>query len=216
MKFYADLPGRRAAQMLADVLSLVWIYLSVRVISAGYDRMSGYATPGQRLETAGADIQDKMTAAGQEVSGTPVVGDALRTPFETMAGTGSSIADTGRTVQDFVHQLAVGTAVVLGVVLFGLLLVRLAFRVRWIVRATSASRLASTPGGVSALALRALVNRRYRPLVAAAPALGDAWRRGDPESLRRLASLELHRLGLELTSGSRSGTGSVAGADRAR
>jgi hypothetical protein len=66
----------------------------------------------------------------------------------------------------------------------------------WTRRAREARRITESPGGVELFAVRALARRRLPELAALGEDIVPAWRRGDPAALRKLAALELRRLGL--------------------
>lgn len=58
------------------------------------------------------------------------------------------------------------------------------------------ARLARDPEDLDLLALRALTGRPSRALAAVGPGAAAAWRRGDPDTIRRLAALALREAGL--------------------
>ena len=57
MKLYADLPGRRTLQILADVGLLGWIALWAWVGRLVHDSTLALAAPGRQLETAGSGFR---------------------------------------------------------------------------------------------------------------------------------------------------------------
>jgi hypothetical protein len=71
-------------------------------------------------------------------------------------------------------------------------------RARDAVRRGRLARLATSPNAVDLLAFRALTERDPREVFAVDPAVMDAWRRGDPAVIRRLAALELRSAGIRL------------------
>ncbi len=196
MKVYAETPVRCVAQVVGDVLAVVWAFLAVKLALAVHAQVERLGAPGRGLEDAGTGLRDKVAAASDKVADLPVVGDALRSPFDAIAATGGSIAAAGRAQQEAVSDVAVLLAVLVAVVALLVVVVWLCVRIRWMVRASRASRMAHTEAGSSLLALRALTNRPVRRLTPVAADPADAWRRADPEAVRRLAAVELRALGL--------------------
>jgi hypothetical protein len=91
-----------------------------------------------------------------------------------------------------VLALAVAVPPVLAVVVPWLFL-----RLRFGRRAGAAATLARTPGGDRLLALRALTTAPLARLQAIGDDPVEGWRTGDPETIRRLAALELRSVGLK-------------------
>jgi hypothetical protein len=125
------------------------------------------------------------------------VGDELRTPFEVVAGAGTSIAAAGQRQQDVVADVAtVLSGLVLALALALVLLTWLPRRLAW-VRRTSAARTLVQGGASSSLfALRALATRPLADLHRLDPDPAGAWQRGDRPVIEALAALELAALGL--------------------
>lgn len=80
MKLYADLPGRRAAQVVADVLSVGWILACTNIGKAVHDATMGLRQPADGLASAGNQLEAGMTSAGDRIAQVPLVGDALKDP----------------------------------------------------------------------------------------------------------------------------------------
>jgi hypothetical protein len=197
MKLYADTTGRRGRQLFTDLFVVAWvafwIWLSVQL----YDLVLKLAVPGEKLASAGDGMASNLSDAGTQAHRVPVAGDALASPFTKAAGAARGLADAGRQQQEIVHELAwvlalLLLAVPLAVVLFGWL----PLRVRWVRRASAASSLRAGAAGRELLALRALANQPLRRLARVDGDPVAAWRRGDPDTVRALAALELRRLGL--------------------
>ncbi|NRD09060.1 hypothetical protein [Rathayibacter agropyri] len=197
MQIYADLPAVRARQIVADALS---IGVAVVAIAAGLavgSLIAGLAEIGRRLESAGSGFGSTMSDAGTTLGGIPLLGDAVRAPFDEASGAGSMLAAAGRDQQ----QLAGALAVVAGVSVAGLPLLLLAVlwlrpRLRFARRTAELRTLGSTVTGSELLALRALTQATPREILAAHPDAVPAWRRGDPAATAALAALTLRRAGL--------------------
>jgi hypothetical protein len=69
-------------------------------------------------------------------------------------------------------------------------------RVRWIRRATAASRVRKSPAGRDLLALRALATQPLSKLAKLGPDVAESWRASDDSTVDALAALELKSLGL--------------------
>jgi uncharacterized protein (DUF1684 family) len=81
------------------------------------------------------------------------------------------------------------------------LLVWAIFRIRFVRRATAASRLVGTSGWLELFALRALTRQPLRRLTTLGPDLAGRFRDGDPVVVRQLAALELRSCGVALDGG---------------
>jgi hypothetical protein len=199
VRIYADEPGHRLRQIIADVLGLVWCILAVLAGKAVYDLIDMLAGPGRLLEDAGDGMADNLSGAGDNLSDIPLIGGAVSAPFEGAAGAAANVAGAGRTVQDVVGTVAtlagVSTAgfLILLAVLFWILP-----RLVWVRRAEAARMVLSDPDGVELLALRALATRKLSRLARIGDGLLPAWRRGDPEIVHALAELEMGRLGIRM------------------
>jgi hypothetical protein len=84
------------------------------------------------------------------------------------------------------------------------LLVWAFFRVRFVRRATAASRLVRTEGSLELFALRALTGQPLRRLTPLGPDLARRFRNGDAVLVRQLAALELRSCGLTIDAGEAS------------
>lgn len=197
MTLYADLPARRTLQILADLAMVAWVYLWVRVGMAVHDTTMTLAEPGRRLESAGDGFRERLESAGGQVDDLPILDDRVAGPFRDAAGAGTTIADAGRDLVDAVEKLAT----LLGWVtaLTPILIVGafwLASRLRFVRRATAARSLIDSAGDLDLFALRAMANQPMARLARISDDPAGAWRAGDREVIRRLATLELKDSGL--------------------
>jgi hypothetical protein len=194
MKLYADLPARRARQVVTDLVVVAWVYLWIRLGMRLYDLVERLAAPGRTVERAGNGMADNLAGAGSRIDNVPGVGGTLARPFNQAADAARGLAAAGREQQQVVHDLAIAlalalVAVPLALVLFGWLPLRL----RWMRRAAAAAKLRGVAAGRDLLALRALATQPLRRLN---PDLAAAWRRGDDAAIDALAALQLRGLGL--------------------
>lgn len=197
MKFYADLPARRTAQVIADLSMLAWAWLWVWAGTRVHDATMQLAEPGRRLAGAGSGFRDKMTTAGDQVDDLPLIQDRVAEPFRQAAGAGTDIEKAGTDLVSAVERLSLVLALVTALV--PILLALLAWgltRYRFVRSATAAQRFIDADTDLDLFALRALANQ---PMTRLAPISDDpvgAWRRGERPVVRSLALLELRDAGL--------------------
>ncbi|MWV48380.1 hypothetical protein GRS96_03695 [Rathayibacter sp. VKM Ac-2803] len=197
MQIYADLPAARARQITADALAVAVAVIAVAAGIAVGTLIAGLAEIGRRLESAGSGFGTTMSDAGSTLGGIPLLGEAVRAPFDEASGAGAVLAAAGRDQQ----QLATTLAVVAGLAVGGLPLLLLAVlwlrpRLRFARRTAELRALGSTPAGSELLALRALTEASPRDILAVHPDAVPAWRAGDPGATAALAALALRRAGL--------------------
>ncbi|MEJ2867313.1 hypothetical protein WCD74_06015 [Actinomycetospora sp. OC33-EN08] len=195
---YAERPGRRMVQVLADLCVVVWAVLVVSAAVALHDVVLTLQAPGRGLTDAGDRVRGVFTGAADAAGGVPFVGDRLAGAFSPGVDAGSSLADAGRAQVEAVAAIATGLAWLV-VVVAALPVVTTWFwlRLRWVLRARHAA--AARALDVDLLALRALTHGapgRVRRAVGPTGDAAGAWRRGDPHVLLRLADVELARMGL--------------------
>jgi hypothetical protein len=197
MKLYADLPGRRTVQILADLGMLVWVCGWAWVGRLVLDTTMALAAPGHQLESAGSGFREQMAGAGDAVRDVPLVGDKVAEPFRRAGGAGTTIERAGADLVDAVTHLAnlLGwvTALV-PIIVVGLVWALL--RGRFIRRATAAQRFIDAAADLDLFALRAMARQPMRRLAAVSADPTGAWRRGDTATIRSLALLELRDSGL--------------------
>jgi hypothetical protein len=206
VRYYADAPARRVRQVAGDLLAVAWVALWVRIALEVRERVDVLAGPGRQLEAAGTQLTESLREAGEQVDDVPLVGEALQGPLDAVGDVGRALARAGVAQREAVADLGLFLLLVLIILPVTLVLVTwLPRRARWARQASAAARLATAPEGSRLLALRALtgldlptLSRAAREPVFASsggdPAL--AWARGEPTAVRRLAALELDRLGL--------------------
>ena len=197
MRWYADAPARRTRQVVADVFVLGWVLLWVLVGRWVFGLVMTLAAPADPLREAGSSLRDGMREVAGKVTEIPLVGDQLDAPFTGVAAVGTDLVAAGdrlessvRTVAWVVSLLSAGTPVLMVLLVWGLA------RWSWARRATRLGGHAGDPGSIEVLALRALVHQDPRRLQKAFPDPVAAFRSGDPDTLRRLADLELAEVGL--------------------
>ncbi len=197
MKLYADLPGRRTLQILADVAIVAWVCVWAWVGRLVHDATLALAEPGHRLQRAGSGFREEMTGAGNAVSDVPLVGVKIAAPFRRAGTAGTSIERAGTDLVEAVTTLAnllgwvtaLVPIVIVGLV-WGLV------RGRFVRRATAAQRFIDQAADLDLFALRAMARQPMRRLAAISPDPTGEWRRGEASTIRALALLELRDSGL--------------------
>jgi hypothetical protein len=196
--WYAETPARRSRQAVADVLSLVGLVLCMWLGTTVHDTTEKLVGPGERIESAGVELSQRMDEAASAVDGIPAVGDEVAEPFSDASGVGQRIEDAGVQQQEVVRRLAT----VLGWTTGGLpavvlLLAWLPLRLRFTRLAAEARLLRGSSAGIDLLALRALARQPISVLLRTSDAPVDGWRREDPDVVSSLAALELAGLGVQ-------------------
>jgi hypothetical protein len=199
MKIYSDFAGRRTRQIIADVFALgaiaLWAWFGYTVFTL----INNLAVFGVQMEDAGAGFRETMTEVGETLGGVPLIGPGIRLPFDGASAAGGTLEQAGQAQQEAVLQLAttlgIGTA---ALPILMILIVWLVPRILFIRRAGRAKAVVTADAGLDLLALRALTTQKLSAITKIdADALG-AWRRGEPEVVRRLAQLELRSSGVRL------------------
>jgi len=197
VRIYADRFPRFVAQALGDLLVVAWVYVWVRAALWLHAQVERLAAPGRTLESAGTGLADNLADAGGKVGRVPVVGDQLTAPFAKAADAARAVAAAGQDQQEVVREVALALGVITAVApVLLVLLVWLPLRIRWIRRATAASRVRGSAAGRDLLALRALATQPLTKLARLGPDVAESWRRADDSTVEALAALELRSLGL--------------------
>lgn len=199
MKLYSDFAGRRAAQILADVVGIgsialvIWGAVLIHAAIAVLDQV------GKSMKGAGDGFQKTMSDAGDALGGVPLIGGGIRAPFDAASGAGGLLSQAGQAQQDLVDTAALVIAIAAAVVpILVILFLWLRPRLRFARRATRAHRISQLADGVQLLALRALVDGDARELHTVAERPVEAWRHGEVGVVRALAALELREAGVRL------------------
>lgn len=202
MKLYADLPGRRTVQLLADLGLLGWVAVWAWVGRYVHDATLSLAKPGAQLRSAGAGFRSELDRASGSVAGLPLLGDRLAGPLHDVAAAGTSMQDAGSQLVAAVTHLAniLGwvtalVPIVIGAASWALL------RGRFVRRASAAQRFIDDAADLDLFALRAMATQPMRKLARVSDDPAGAWRRGDAATIRALALLELGDSGLSPPAG---------------
>jgi hypothetical protein len=197
MKLYADGDARRTRQALGDVLLMLWVVLWLRLANVVHDATLALATPGRRIEDAGSGLAERLRDAGGAVSGLPLVGDQVRSPFDGAGRAADQIAAAGTAQVEAVQHLAFWLGIIVGAIpILVLVAVYVPLRWRFVREATAGQRYVDSTADLELFALRALANQPLHRLARISPDPVAAWRHGDPHVVRALAVLELRDAGL--------------------
>lgn len=194
--------------MTADLLAGVALLLCWWLGSSVHDLTAELAAPGRILESAGSDLAGRLIDAGSVASDVPLVGGELQDALERGSEAGRSIERAGVEQQRTVATLATTLGWVSGgtpaLVVLALWLPK---RWRFARRAGHAHRLRETGVGLDVFAFRALARQPLSALARLPKDPAAGWRHRDPEVIAALAELELHQLGLRVTSWTRASSG---------
>jgi hypothetical protein len=197
MKLYADAPGRRTAQIVADLLVVAWIVLWAWAGTAVHDGTSALAAPARQTDESATAMAGQLRDVGSRIEETPLVGDELASPFDRAADASEGIAAAGRSSVEAVEQLAVVLGLTTALVpILVALAVHLPRRWRFAREATAGARFIDSADDLDLFALRALAHQPMRVLAAVSDDPAGDWRRQDAAVVRRLAELELADVGL--------------------
>ncbi len=197
MKLYSDIPGRRLAQVVADVGVIVWVVVWIRIALRVHEATLALAVPGHELADAGAGFRGTMTSAGDSVDDLPLLDDRVAAPFRSAAGVGGDFERAGQELVTAVERVALllGLTTALAPILI-VAGVWLLLRVRFVRRAGAAQRFIDADPDLDLFALRAMAGQPMPRIARISPDPAGAWRRGDRDVIRALAVLELREAGL--------------------
>jgi len=200
VRLYSDFGGRRAAQIVGDLVALALVVAGIVVAVAIHDAIAAFTGIGRDVARSGNDFSSTMRDIGDRLAGVPLIGGGISAPFGSASDAGGTLARAGADWQTGVERLAtlVGWTVAALVVLV-VLLGWVRPRVTGAFRRAAAARLAASPASLDLLALRALATRPAAAVTGVDADVVGAWRRGDQEVVRRLAALELKAAGIRLT-----------------
>ena len=198
MRLYSDLPRPRALQIAGDLVALAVLAGGITASVALHGAIAALEGIGSRVAESGNGFASTLGDIGRQLGGVPLIGGGIRAPFDAASGAGATLATAGTDWAAGVERIAtlVGWTVALLVVLL-VLAAWVRPRLAGALRRGAVARLA---GDVDLLALRALTGRPSRALAGVGPDAAAAWRRGDPETVRRLAAVALRDAGLRAPS----------------
>ncbi len=185
---YADAPTKRALQLTADAIVLLWCIFWVLVGKVVYDAISLLEAPAKALDGASSGLSDQLDKTGGSLP------NVISGPFRALANSADSLSEAAASQSDQIGQLAwIMATVIGGPPIFFALLIAVPLRLRWVREASSASQLQSTENFEELMARRAIVRQPLRRLRAVSnDPIGDI----ETGNFAALADLEVRRLGL--------------------
>jgi hypothetical protein len=199
VKLYSDFAARRTRQIAMDIVAVVLIMASVANGVAVFSTVNDLSRFGRQMQDAGASFRTSMTDVGDRLGGVPLIGEGISVPFDAASGAGNTLEAAGQTQQDLILRAAIVLGIgVAALPILLLVLVWLLPRLRFATRATRTRALVRAGLDVELLALRALANQKIGTITKVDPDALGAWRRRDPEVMRRLAGLELKSVGIRV------------------
>jgi hypothetical protein len=148
VRLYPDVPARRLATAVRDLLALLALVLLAWLGLAVHDAVDRLAVLGEGVNDAGSAVQGGFESAADRIEGVPVVGDDIAGGIRGAGeGTGGNVAELGQRGENAVHRLAN----LLGLLVFGLpavfVLARwLPPRIAQVRQLTAAARVLAEPG----------------------------------------------------------------------
>ena len=199
MKPYADLPARRTAQVVGDLLVAAWVALWIWLSQVVHDATMELAVPGRKIDEAGTAMAEGLRDAGATVGGIPLVGDDASRPFDGAGGSADSLAEAGRSQVAAVETLAFWLALAVALIpILIALAVYLPPRIRFVRQAGAGQRFLDSEADLDLFALRAMTHQPLHVLARISPDPAGAWRARDQAVIRTLAALELRDVGLAM------------------
>lgn len=197
MTFYSDFAGRRAWQIVADVVAIALIATFTGLGVAVHGLVLKLQDFGVQMQDAGTSFESTMNEIGDRLGQVPLIGGGISSPFDEASSAGTTLRDAGRAQQEAVQQLSTSAGLVVALVPVAVIvLVWLIPRIRFCRRARWARAALAWPGGDDLLALRALSSRALPEIARAHPDAAEGWRSREPDVIVALADLELRTRGV--------------------
>ncbi len=205
MKLYADTSARFAGQLLADLLFVCWVIAWIWIGNVVHDGTMELAGPGQQTADSATSLAGSLTEAGDTLSGVPVVGDSVSSPFDEASAASEQLAEAGRAEIRAVERLAFW----LGLSIAGIPILvvgsrYLPGRVRFVREATAGQRFIDAEADLELFALRAITHQPMHVLARVTDDPVGALRDGDRAVIARLADLQLRAHGLQAATAGRA------------
>lgn len=197
MKVYAESTPRFAVQLAADFAVVCWLLLWIWLGTVVHDGIEVLADPGERITAAADDLAGSLTDAGDVLDGTPIVGDDVSKPFDSASDASTALGDAGTSEADAARRLAFWAGLLTALVPIAYVGRRyLPWRVRFLLDATAADTVLRGDADLELFAWRAVTTMPLSRVVRVSDDPVGAIHRGETDVVRRLAELELGRLGL--------------------
>ncbi len=190
-------PRRRTARLVGDALVAAWVLGWAMVAWVLKRAVDGLAEPLSRVGDNTEALARRLDDAARDLGSLPLVGEDLSNAFGSL---GRQLADL-TTQADAQADSVLATAWLLFWVVWLLpsltvVLLYLPRRLRRARELEAARRYLAERGDFDLFALRALQHASPTELARLPQPPAEAWRSGDPATIRALAQLELDRIGL--------------------
>src|SRR5688500_5820746 len=107
MRYYPDIPSRRASTLARDLLTVALLVVLAWIALKVHDAVDRLAVLGEGVNEAGSSVEDGFSKGADAVDGTPVVGDELADGLVSAGEeSGGNVAGLGQEGEDRAHQLA--------------------------------------------------------------------------------------------------------------
>ncbi|MDR2931046.1 MAG: hypothetical protein LBV06_09125 [Propionibacteriaceae bacterium] len=194
-------------QVLADAGLVAWIGLWLFLCVKARDAVMHFADPAYSAQDTAKGMESSLWSAASSIRDVPLVGSVLSPALGTF---GLSVTGLVVAIQQYIDMVKVASivvAVIVAVIPIGVYLWKwLPWRFAFVREAAAGRKLLPADASAELFALRAIAHAPMRDLVQISVDPLGAWRRGEMETIRRLANLELARDGLKLPTGSSSVT----------
>ncbi|MEO7587710.1 MAG: hypothetical protein ABIS84_06740 [Arachnia sp.] len=189
---------RRVADVVGDVLLVVWVVLWFLAARAVGDALDSLAQSVQRLGAATGTAADRIDETARALGDVPLVGEQLSAPFPRIA---ASLRDLATQIAMQVDSLGVTSGWAVPLLFLVPTVIAAGWYIPWRIRRaqeTAAARglLLRNPS-LDVFALRAVSTAHLRGVARITADPAAAWRAKDPVIITRLADLELRRVGVE-------------------
>jgi len=162
---YSTTPGRLMAQLISDIVAVLWTAAWAFVGMAVHTAVSTIAEVGRQLEGGADGIAENLASAGDSADRIPLVGDTIAKPLTAASEAALDVAGAGHNLDTTAGWLAVVLAFAVATPpILALMMPWLFLRLRFFRRKWTAITMVATPAGEQLLALRALANRPLRKL----------------------------------------------------
>lgn len=197
MNPYARPSWQLARQLGADLFVVLWTICWIVIAGKVRDAVLRVADPARAIADTGAGLGRNFTDAGDQVARVPGVGDDLRGPFDSAAGSVDQLVGQARDQVAAIEHLSVALQVLVIVIPVSILIaIWLPGRIRFALVKASSARFVDSGADLDLFALRAMANQPLGRLARISDDPVADWRAGDRDVIDRLADLELRRSGL--------------------
>src|ERR671919_576224 len=104
MSLYAAPSGKRTAQILTDIVYVVWVAVCVWLALTLHSSLSDVAQPAERSAAAAESLGESMHGAGDFLGAVPLIGEGVAAPFDDAADASDRIALSGADTADSVER----------------------------------------------------------------------------------------------------------------